>query len=115
MQCRFPPTCQQENKGAQVCVTKHGGNNGCENLGGFAPLNPPLGVTDVQVLWVLSVQVGHDVRPPANSSVTANVWTGVWGRSRGGPYFLHCMAACFLLGSPIRIQCSVSLAGRAPL
>lgn len=30
-------------------------------------------------------------------------------------YFLQWMAGCFLLGSPIRIQCSISFVGRGPL
>lgn len=49
------------------------------NLFGFAALNPPLCVTDVQVFWVLCVEVGHNVHPSEkrrsmfNSSSTLNM------------------------------------------
>lgn len=49
------------------------------NLFGFAALNPPLCVTDVQVFWVLCVEVSHDVHPSEkrrsmfNSSSTLNM------------------------------------------
>lgn len=39
------------------------------HLLGFAALDPPLRVTDVQVLWVLRVEVGHDVDPPEKQSL----------------------------------------------
>lgn len=38
------------------------------NLFGFAVLNPPLCVTDVQVFGVLRVQVSHNVCPPLKKS-----------------------------------------------
>lgn len=37
------------------------------------------------------------------------------GRDWDKAYFLQWMAACFLLGSPIRIQYSISFIGRGPL
>lgn len=36
-------------------------------------------------------------------------------KTEAGSYFLQWMAGCFLLGSPIRIQCSISLVGRGAL
>lgn len=35
------------------------------NLFGFAALNPPLCVANVQVFWILGVEVSHDIQPPA--------------------------------------------------
>lgn len=33
------------------------------NLFGFAALNPPLCVTNVQVFWILCVEVSHNIQP----------------------------------------------------
>lgn len=36
----------------------------CErNLFGFAALNPPLCVTNIQVFWILCAEVCHNVQP----------------------------------------------------
>ena len=42
------------------------------NLFGFTALNPPLRVTDVQVFWVLCVEVGHNVHPSEKRRSTFN-------------------------------------------
>lgn len=40
-----------------------------QHLLGFASLDPPLRVADVQVLWVLRVEVSHNVHPPEEQSM----------------------------------------------
>lgn len=87
MQCRLPPTCEQGSflsvrlRLRTLYLISDIWKSGCEmgNLFSFAALNPPLCVTDVQVFWVLCVEVGHDVHPSEkrrsmfNSSSTLNM------------------------------------------
>lgn len=90
MQCRLPPTCEPGNffffsyALTQKCIISDISNNRCEteNLFGFAALNPPLCVTNVEVFRILRVEVGHNVHPSEkrgsmfNRSITAQeqIW-----------------------------------------
>lgn len=91
-----------------------------KNLLGFAALDAPLSVADVQVLWVLCVEVGHNVHPSEKQSAKRSSASSTYSRTliiktEADSYFLQWIAGCFRLGSPIRIQCSISVLGRGAL
>lgn len=83
MQCRFPPTWQQEKGKPDVrsidcgyvrslgvkslLHTKCRRENA--DLFGFAILDSSLCVADVKIFWILCVQICHNICPPKNPSI----------------------------------------------
>lgn len=80
MQCRLPPTCEPGNvilvrlwpRNVDIICGILNDRCGWGNLFGFAALNPPLCVTNVQVFWILRVEVSHNVHPPENRGFVWN-------------------------------------------
>lgn len=75
MQCRLPLSCELgigqlgvfKGRNAKTCNVSNDSHD-LDNLFGFAVLNPPLCVANVQVFGVLRVQVSHNVGPPLKKS-----------------------------------------------